>query len=211
MYWTTTNHHKLPQTMTWTTANHDMNHHKSPQITINHDMNHHNSSQTMTWTTMNHDINHHKPWYESLLITTNHDMNHHDDPKRALHKAIWLPCYEISSPTLQTIIRSILTKLTYWDRTHSQELPNQLVLQNWTQECRSQNCTLNSKCNKCCKWTCCSDLPIWQALYQPGMVLLPRWTTEAWTSPPQQPPTTIHKTAAKVYKDTRSWHNAARG
>ena len=26
--------------------------------------------------------------------TTNHDMNHHDDPKRALHKAIWLPCYE---------------------------------------------------------------------------------------------------------------------
>ena len=25
--------------------------------------------------------------------------------------------------------------------------------------------------------TCCSDLPIPQALYQPGMVLLPRWTT----------------------------------
>ena len=96
MYWTTTNHHKLPQTMTWTTANHDMNHHKSPQITINHDMNHHKSPQTMTWTTMNHDINHHKPWHESLLITTNHDMNHHDDPKRALHKAIWLPCWDFT-------------------------------------------------------------------------------------------------------------------
>ena len=41
---------------------------------------------------MNHDRNQHKAWHESLQITTNHDMNHHDDPKRALHKAIWLPC-----------------------------------------------------------------------------------------------------------------------
>ena len=46
----------------------------------------------MTETTMNHDRNQHKAWHESLQITTNHDMNHHDDPKRALHKAIWLPC-----------------------------------------------------------------------------------------------------------------------
>ena len=36
--------------------------------------------------------NYHKPWHGPLQITTNHDMNHHDDPKRALHKAIWLPC-----------------------------------------------------------------------------------------------------------------------
>ena len=70
--------------------------HESSQITTNHDMNHHKSPQTMTWTTMNHDINHHKPWHESLLINTNHDMNHHDDPKRALHKAIWLPCLSSS-------------------------------------------------------------------------------------------------------------------
>ena len=42
---------------------------------------------------MNHDRNQHKAWHESLQITTNHDMNHHDDPKRALHKAIWLPCW----------------------------------------------------------------------------------------------------------------------
>ena len=46
---------------------------------------------------MNHDRNQHKAWHESLQITTNHDMNHHDDPKRALHKAIWLPCLIFSS------------------------------------------------------------------------------------------------------------------
>ena len=45
---------------------------------------------------MNHDRNQHKAWHESLQITTNHDMNHHDDPKRALHKAIWLPCFLFS-------------------------------------------------------------------------------------------------------------------
>ena len=60
-----------------------MDHHKwcheSSQITINH------HKFTMTWITTNH---------KSLQITTNHDMNYHDDPKRALHKAIWLPCYE---------------------------------------------------------------------------------------------------------------------
>ena len=53
--------------------------HESSQITINH------HKFTMTWITTNH---------KSLQITTNHDMNYHDDPKRALHKAIWLPCYE---------------------------------------------------------------------------------------------------------------------
>ena len=73
---------ELPQT----TTNHDMDHykwwHESSQITINHKF-------TMTWITTNH---------KSLQITTNHDMNHHDDPKRALHQAIWLPCYEWYCP-----------------------------------------------------------------------------------------------------------------
>ena len=64
---------------------------------------------------------------------------------------------------------------------------------NWTQECTSQTCILNSKCNKCCNWTCCSNLPIWQALYQPGMVLLPRWTT-LWTSLLNQLPKLIYNT-----------------
>ena len=63
----------------------------------------------------------------------------------------------------------------------------------WTQECTSQTYTLNSKCNKCCNWTCYSDLPIWQALYQPGMVLLPRWTT-LWTSLLNQLPKIIYNT-----------------
>ena len=87
---------ELPQT----TTNHDMDHykwwHESSQITINHHKfsmiwipTNHKSLQITT----NHDRNQHKAWHESLQITTNHDMNHHDDPKRALHKAIWLPCY----------------------------------------------------------------------------------------------------------------------
>ena len=39
--------------------------------------------------------------------------------------------------------------------------------------------------HKGCRWTCCSDLPIWQALYQPGMVLNPggpeslKWSTSS--------------------------------
>ena len=60
----------------------------------------------------------------------------------------------------KTDIRSILTKLTYDDGSHFPGASQSAGTANWTQECRSQNCTLNSKCNKCCKWTCCSDLPI---------------------------------------------------
>ena len=37
-------------------------------------------------------------------------MNHHDDPKRALHKAIWLPCWELSLATF-TILFRIAPKL----------------------------------------------------------------------------------------------------
>ena len=55
--------------------------HESSQVTINH------HKFTMTWIPTNH---------KSLQITTNHDMNYHDDPKRALHKAIWLPCWNMS-------------------------------------------------------------------------------------------------------------------
>ena len=54
--------------------------------------------------------------------------------------------------------------------------------------------------------TCCSDLPIPQALYQPGMVLLPRWTTEPMDSP-NQPPTIIYKTAAKEIDRPKSQDN----
>ena len=68
-------------------------------------------------------------------------------------------------------------------------------LQNWT---------------NCCKWTCCSDLPIRQTLYQPGMVLLPRWTTVPKDSP-NQPPTRIYKTAAKEINRPRSQDNTPGG
>ena len=50
----------------------------------------------------------------------------------------------------------MITKLTYGVRT-SQELPNQLVLQTRHRNAAAKNCTLNSKCNKSCRWTCCSD------------------------------------------------------
>ena len=69
---------------------------------------------------------------------------------------------------------------------------------NWIQGCTSQTCTLNSKCNKCCNWACCSDLPIWQMLYQFGMVLFPRWST-LWTSLLNQLPKIIYNTAVNKY------------
>ena len=64
--------------------------------------------------------------------------------------------------------------------------------------------------HKGCRWTCCSDLPIPQALYPPGMVLNQE-DQKAWNGPPHQPPSSIHKTAAKSVKRPRSWHNTARG
>ena len=56
--------------------------------------------------------------------------------------------------------------------------------------------------------TCCSDLPIPQALYQPGMVLLPRWTTVCQRIHLISPPTIIYKTAAKdlIDQDPRTTH-----
>ena len=93
--------------------------------------------------------------------------------------------------------RSILTKLTYWKIGPTQELPNQLVLQTGHRNAGAKTAPWTPNATKCCKWTCCSDLPIWQALYQPGMVLLPRWTTVCQMDPPKQPPTRIYKTAAK--------------
>ena len=66
----------------------------------------------------------------------------------------------------------------------------------------SQKCTLNSKCKKCCKWTCCSVMPIRHHLSQPGMVLLPRWTNLSKDSS-NQPHTKIYKTAAKMYVMTK--------
>ena len=69
---------------------------------------------------------------------------------------------------------------------------------NWIQGCTSQTCTLNSKCNKCCNWACCSDLWIWHMLYQFGLVLFPRWST-LWTSLLNQLPKIIYNTAVNKY------------
>ena len=81
MIWIITNYYKSPQ------VDHDMNHHKS-QITTNHHKPWHKPPWTMTETSTKHDMNHYKS-------PQNHDMNHHDDPKRALYKAIWLPCFHL--------------------------------------------------------------------------------------------------------------------
>ena len=78
----------------------------------------------------------------------------------------------------------------------TQELPNQLVLQTGHRNTLAKSVPWTPNATNCCKWTCCSDLPIWQTLYQPGMVLLPRWITEPKDSP-KQSPTRIYKTAAK--------------
>ena len=99
-----------------------------------------------------------------------------------------------------------MTKLTYWKKGPTQELPNQLVLQTGHRNTLAKSVPWTPNATKCCKWTCCSDLPIWQALYQPGMVLLPRWTTEPKNSP-NQPPTIIYKTAAKEINRPRSQDN----
>ena len=122
---TTTNHHKLPQTTTnhhkplRTTTNHHeplrttTNHHKPLQTTTNHykpprtTTNHHKPLRTTT--------NHHKP----LQTTTNHykppqtTMNHHNDPERALHKAIWLPCWHMFSLN-QTSYWLMVSYLWWW-------------------------------------------------------------------------------------------------
>ena len=60
---------------------------------------------------------------------------------------------------------------------------------------------------KGCNLTCCSDLPIWQALYQPGMVLHPsRPKSEQvhLNSPPQ-----FNLAFKPKNKWPRSWHNTA--
>ena len=56
--------------------------------------------------------------------------------------------------------------------------------------------------------TCCSDLPIPQALYQPGMVLFPRNTMPKDSPNQPPPPTIIYKTAAKdlIDQDPRTTH-----
>ena len=92
----------------------------------------------------------------------------------------------------------------------SQELPNQLVLQTghrngwakhppWTPNATNVASGLAAQ-------TCQFD----RALYQPGMVLLPRWNTEPKDSP-NQPPTIIYKTAAKEINRPRSQDNTPGG
>ena len=76
------------------------------------------------------------------------------------------------------------------------------VIAKWTQEYSRQKCTLKCKCNKCCKWICCSVMPITHHLSQPGMVLLPRWTNLQNDSPNQRP-TKIYRIAAKMYVMTK--------
>ena len=112
-----TNHHEPwhepPQTM-----NHAMNHHKSPQIITNHHEPWYEPPRTMTQITTNH--------YKSPRITTNLDMNHHDDLKRALHKAMWLSCWNVTQPFIFKKPRSSIRELTNFQ-------PSKIVLMahNW--------------------------------------------------------------------------------
>ena len=90
------NHHEPPRTTMQKSPQITTNDYKPPQTTTNHHTkittNHYQSLQTTT--------NHHEPPHEnhhkSLQTTTRKSpqitTNHHNDPKRALHKAIWLPC-----------------------------------------------------------------------------------------------------------------------
>ena len=84
---------------------------------------------------------------------------------------------ESSPNNLRTNRRSILTKLTYGRGPSSQELPNQLILQTGHRNAAAKNCTLNSKCNKCCNWTCCSD----------SANFTKPCTNQAWCSFPDKP------------------------
>ena len=61
--------------------------------------------------------------------------------------------------------------------------------------------------HKGCKWTCCSELPIWQPFSQPGMVLFPRWT-QLWTgSPFLSPPQEFTRQQPKIFDRPRSQDN----
>ena len=98
-----------------------------------------------------------------------------------------------------------------WDGSHFPGASQSAGTANWTQECRSQNCTLNSKCkqmlvaNGLAAQTCqfnkpCTNLA-WCSF--PGEPIIQNGS-------PNQPPTKIYKTAAKSFTDARSWHNTAR-
>ena len=57
--------------------------------------------------------------------------------------------------------------------------------------------------------TCCSDLPIPQALYQPGMVLLPRWTTVCQRIHLISPPQEFTRQQPKIFDRPRSQNNTS--
>ena len=110
----------------------------------------------------------------------------------------------------QRLTRSILTKLTYGMGPTSQELPNQLVLQTGHRNTLAKSVPWTPNATNVASGTCCSDLPIWQTLYQPGMVLLPRWTTVPKDSP-NQPPQEFTRQQPKIFVRPRSCHNPDRG
>ena len=131
-----------------------------------------------------------------------------------IFQILHLTCFNFKqqiSPTLQTNIRSIFSSSPIGDRALFPWASQSADTANWTQECRSQNCTLNSKCNTkvaggLAAQTCqfhkpCTNLA-WCSTQE---------DQEAWNSPPHQPPSSIHKTAAKSVKRLRSWHNTSRG
>ena len=115
------------------------------------------------------------------------------------------------SPTLQTNSRSILSSSPMGKRTLFPWASHSADTANWTQECRSQNCTLNSKCNTkvaggLAAQTCQFDRPCTNLAW-----CSTQEDQEAWNGPPLQPPSAIYKTAAKSVNRPRSWHNTARG
>ena len=84
--------------------------------------------------------------------------------------------YHIYLSTLWRNIRSILKALPWGKDPLPRSFPISWYCKLDTRY-RSQNYTqITPNATHGCKWTCCSDLPIRKALYQPGMVLLPRWT-----------------------------------
>ena len=123
----------------------------------------------------------------------------------------WLHRKWDGAPTLQISSRSILSSSPMGKRTLFPWASHSADTANWTQECRSQNCTLNSKCNTkvaggLAAQTCQFDRPCTNLAW-----CSTQEDQEAWNGPPLQPPSAIYKAAAKSVNRPRSWHNTARG
>ena len=109
------------------------------------------------------------------------------------------------------IIRSILSKLTYWERTHTQELPNQLILQTGHRNAQAKmhpELQMQHKvAGGLAAQTCQFDKPCTNLAWCSSQVnLFAKWFH--LIKPPQE----FTKQLSKLFFcDTRSWHNTARG